>query len=85
MSNPNAIRNQVWFDTLSTQLGTTQLTHAVARVGQLERMRERNEDLLELLRQISICAARDGDGPFMLSPALVEAAHAAVEEATKRA
>ncbi len=46
--------------------------------------RERNEDLLELLRQISIRATRDGDGPFMLSPALVEAAHAAVDAATKR-
>ena len=35
---PDAIRNRVWFDTMAQRLGSSQLTHAIARLDRLERV-----------------------------------------------
>lgn len=43
------IRNRAWFSSLSQRLGSSQLTHAVARLESLERIERNLPRWLELL------------------------------------
>ncbi len=44
---PDDIKNQSWFDALSQRLGTSQLTHALAKVEQIERDNAKLRDALK--------------------------------------